>query len=76
VWIASTGDQLYFGADDGVHGKELWVSDGTESGTASVQDLFPGPRGSDPQGFAFVGGTLFFTAAGPGIGRELWRLDG
>ena len=36
------GDTLFFAANDGVHGTELWKSDGTEAGTVLVKDINPG----------------------------------
>jgi ELWxxDGT repeat protein len=33
---------LYFSAEDGVTGRELWKTDGTETGTMQVKDLCPG----------------------------------
>ena len=33
---------LYFQADDSTKGKELWVSDGTKTGTKQVKDINPG----------------------------------
>jgi ELWxxDGT repeat protein len=32
---------LYFGADNGVNGWELWRSDGTDAGTYMVRDIHP-----------------------------------
>jgi ELWxxDGT repeat protein len=36
------GTTLYFTADNGVNGAELWKSDGTTPGTVMVTDLNPG----------------------------------
>lgn len=38
---AGTETDIFFVADDGVHGRELWKSDGTELGTQVVIDLNP-----------------------------------
>jgi ELWxxDGT repeat protein len=35
---------LFFVADDGTHGKELWRSNGAESGTVMIKDIHPGGR--------------------------------
>ncbi len=34
------GEFIFFDADDGINGRELWVSDGTAIGTHIVQDIF------------------------------------
>ena len=41
--------KLYFRADDGVNGTELWVTDGTENGTELVKDIYPGGNSSNPR---------------------------
>jgi ELWxxDGT repeat protein len=73
---AAVGNTLYFAMDDGVHGRELWKSDGTPAGTQLVADIVPGADGSWPTQLTNVNGTLFFTVDVGTLGRELWTSDG
>jgi uncharacterized repeat protein (TIGR02059 family) len=76
---------LVFDADDGVHGRETWVSDGTEDGTFMLGDLQRGNYGSSPGQFTAFDELVAFSAHGCDwntgseilhIGTELFFTDG
>ena len=66
----------FFAANDGMHGDELWESDGTAAGTFLVKDINPGVGGSHPVYLTNVNGTLFFQANDGTHGYELWESNG
>lgn len=67
---------LYFRANDGTHGEELWVTDGTQTGTSLFKDINPGPDGSFPFEFYEYNGNMYFNAITNTYGREIWVSDG
>ena len=68
-------DTLLFAKDDGVHGSELWRSDGTEAGTVMVKDINIATVGSGPYRLRVEGESLLFKADDGIHGRVLWRMD-
>ena len=68
--LTNVNGTLYFSANDGTHGDQLWESDGTAAGTTMLTDINPG----DPLWVTNFNGTLLF-AADDGIhGLEPWVL--
>jgi len=74
--ITSYNNKLYFAADDGVNGVELWVSDGTNSGTSMLKDINSGIGSSNPYGFIVFNNLLYFGADDGVNGQELWVTNG
>ncbi len=73
--LTVSGGTLYFSADDGTSGYELWKSDGSPRGTVRVMDIHPSGS-SSPASLCDVNGVLLFNAVHPDTGREVWRSDG
>jgi len=74
--FATLGNDVFFTANDGVHGVELWKTDGTEAGTVLVRDIEPGSGNSDAIELINFSGALYFSLyEGTQEGR-LWRTDG
>ena len=74
--FAVAGIDLFFVADDGVHGRELWRTDGIAGGAHLVADLTAGGAHADPVLLGSLGGTLFFTFDDGEHGVEPWVSDG
>jgi ELWxxDGT repeat protein len=66
---------LYFSADNGSSGRELWRSDGTSGGTYAVFSQ-PGSVELYPTELFVFSGSLFFSGYAPTTGQELWVSDG
>jgi ELWxxDGT repeat protein len=70
---------LFFAANDGVNGIELWKSDGTDAGTMLVKNI-ASSNASCFINYYFekldVNGTLFFEASATQENNELWKSDG
>lgn len=74
-YVALNGE-VFFRANDGENGTELWKTDGTPEGTVLVKDINPGGSSSSPSGLIAFGGLVFFEADDGTHGDELWVTDG
>lgn len=75
--------KLLFQADDGTHGYEWWVSDGTQEGTNLLLDIFEGEKDGvfeSPSAsefwFKVYNDQLFFTGVSSTNNFEPWVTDG
>ncbi len=82
--LTSCNGKLFFVAQDGSHGYELWTSDGTAAGTSMVKDLTTSNDTASSYGdttnylsnLTCMDGVLYFRGYDPTIGNVLFRSDG
>jgi ELWxxDGT repeat protein len=79
------GSRVLFAADNGLIGREPWITDGTAAGTRLLLEINPRlagpggqaqPLGSDPGPFVRLGNRAYFAADDGVSGRELWSTNG
>jgi ELWxxDGT repeat protein len=78
--FTALGNKVLFPAGDGVHGRELWISDGTAAGTRLLRDMTPGVnKGTWDDSYAYLttlGDRTFFRGYDSAHGYALWVTDG
>jgi ELWxxDGT repeat protein len=72
--ITVANDKLFVTMDDGTHGMELFVSDGTTAAPSLVKDINP-TGDAFPSELTTFAGKTFFAADDGDHGNELWVTD-
>ena len=68
--------KVYFAANDGSHGNELWSSKGNGKSTTLFKDINKGKESANPSNLKTINKTLYFAATNGESGVELWQSDG
>jgi ELWxxDGT repeat protein len=66
--------KIYFSADDGNMGSELWRTDGTAAGTMLVGEISP-TGGSFPSWYCVLNNKLLFEAYTDALDHELYKYE-
>jgi ELWxxDGT repeat protein len=76
--IAEFNGRALFIGNDGINGRELWITDGTAVGTERLTNINATPEGSSHFGREFFvwNNVCFFQAGDDNYNAELWRTDG
>ncbi len=75
-YLTNVNGTLYFRANDGANGTELWKSDGTSAGPSWSATSARVLAVLSPIILTNVNGTLYFLADDGTNGSELWKSDG
>jgi ELWxxDGT repeat protein len=74
--MALVGTKIYYSANNGSSGQELFVCDTANDAVTLAADLASGGPGSSPAQLTAFNGHLYFQAnAGTGHGNELWEFN-
>jgi ELWxxDGT repeat protein len=74
--LVTVGNEVFFAANDGTDGTQLWKTDGTTNGTVMVTSLNVAGGGMAPTDLTNVNGTLFFVGNDGVNGNQVWDSDG
>ncbi|QGJ71066.1 Hypothetical protein PBC10988_27690 [Planctomycetales bacterium 10988] len=74
--LVNVGGILFFTANDGTSGREIWATDGSDTNTFLLKEIAPNEAGSDPLYLTNINSTLFFQANDGSSGQELWVSNG
>jgi ELWxxDGT repeat protein len=72
--IIVVGTRLFFTADDGTNGDEMWTHETTNDSAWMVADIKTN-SGSDPADYIAIGTRIFFAATNDSNDRELWAHE-
>ena len=75
-WLFAGATKLYFRGDDGVHGREIWVSDLSIEGTLPLREIAAMASASGWSALGVLGDTLLYDGSSAQSAAELWRTDG
>lgn len=77
IYSATLGDYLFFVADDGAYGNELWRTHSATAETSLVKDIRSGSFSSRPSRLTAFNGFVYFLADDDNHALpQLWRSDG
>jgi ELWxxDGT repeat protein len=78
--LSAMDEEVYFYANDGIHGYEPWKSDGTMTGTVMLKDVSPLEKSSypetNPELMFSMDKSLYFVVQPSIFELELWNSDG
>ncbi len=75
--MTALGGSALFVAEDAQHGRELWLSAGSDGPTQLLRDIRPGMASSTPSLLTRMGDHVYFRAFySSSSGTDLWRSDG
>ena len=73
--ITVMGTRLYFEANDGTNGYELWAHETNNGSTWQVADIRSGSLSGNPNDITVMGTRLYFEASDGNQGKELWMME-